>query len=459
MGEKRTLWKAVSSAHRSLFFEHVLIGIQKGLLYAVLSSTLIYFVSRFFVFPYYSYVAFIVAIFLFLGHLIWTIWIGPSRKQALFLLDSFFPHNELVTVLTAKNQTALISQLLIRSGTLINEVLRLFKKRPKNIWQRKIMLSCFVSFLIFIILFVFPAEPQKEAKLIEEEHEITEELKEKIEEQKVEQLPEEVQKKLDELLQAIEESKTSDEIINELVKAQKELTKMEQQLASQEQNKQIESQLAAIQSVTSSLADNTNLAMKRLSEIGKPLDFTMQRTIANMNQNMSNLTASNGSNTSNQQNGNSNQQSNANGQSNGQNSQGQGQAQGQGTGHGQGTGQGQGQGGSQGEGTGQGQDGQGQGQGTGQTGGLYGGVGSGGRELIAVPERIGQAGDSTVDAGTINDGETITEKGPVPTTKGTVHAYGDVIGSYKESYRKSTERLQLPSDLQKKVQSYFTAIE
>ena len=51
MDEKRTLWKAVSSARRSLFFEHVLIGIQKGLLYAVLSSTLIYFISRFFVFP------------------------------------------------------------------------------------------------------------------------------------------------------------------------------------------------------------------------------------------------------------------------------------------------------------------------------------------------------------------------------------------------------------------------
>ena len=153
MDEKRTLWKAVSSARRSLFFEHVLIGIQKGLLYAVLSSTLIYFISRFFVFPYYSLVASIVAIVLFLGQLIWTIWKGPSRKKALFVLDSFYPHNELVTVLTAKNQTALISQLLSRSVNLINDVLRMFKKRPKNIWQRKIMLSCSVSFFILIIMF------------------------------------------------------------------------------------------------------------------------------------------------------------------------------------------------------------------------------------------------------------------------------------------------------------------
>ena len=451
MDEKRSLWKAVSSARRSLFLEHVLIGAQRGLLYAVLSITLIFFVSRFFVFPYYGPVAFSIGLILFVGQFLWTILKGPSKKQALQALDAFYPHNELVTVLTAKKQSTLINQLTNSAVKHVNEIFQLFKKRPKNIWQRKVIISTYVSFLVFIILLAFPAATQKEAKLIEDEQKIAKELVEKIEKQKVDKLPEEAQKKLDELLQAVEKAKTSDEILEELVKTQKELTKMEQQLVSQKQTEQTKAQLSAIQSVTGSLADNSNLAMKRLSEIGKPLDLSMQRTIGNMNKNSNSLTASNGS-TSNQQGGNSNQQgstqgsgnsnqpSNQNGPSNGQ-GQGQGQTPGQGSGQGQGPGQGQGQGQTPG------------------TGGLLGGVGSGGRELIAVPERIGQAGDPTIDSGEKNDGETITEKGPVPTTKGTVRSYEDVIGSYKDSYRESTDRLQLPNDLQKMVQSYFTSIE
>ncbi|CAM5713121.1 Cdk activating kinase (CAK)/RNA polymerase II transcription initiation/nucleotide excision repair factor TFIIH/TFIIK, cyclin H subunit OS=Lysinibacillus sphaericus OX=1421 GN=LYSIN_02656 PE=4 SV=1 [Lysinibacillus sphaericus] len=44
-------------------------------------------------------------------------------------------------------------------------------------------------------------------------------------------------------------------------------------------------------------------------------------------------------------------------------------------------------------------------------------------------------------------------------TKGTIRPYDEVIGSYKDSYLESSQRLQLPKDLQNVVQSYFTTIE
>ena len=79
--------------------------------------------------------------------------------------------------------------------------------------------------------------------------------------------------------------------------------------------------------------------------------------------------------------------------------------------------------------------------------------------MIAVPQRVGEANEQTVDSGILNKGESIKEKGPVPATKGEVRPYADVIGTYEESYRQSTERLQLPNDLQQMVQQYFTEIE
>lgn len=44
-------------------------------------------------------------------------------------------------------------------------------------------------------------------------------------------------------------------------------------------------------------------------------------------------------------------------------------------------------------------------------------------------------------------------------TKGSVRPYEDVIGEYEEKYLQSTERLQLPKDLQNVVESYFSSIQ
>ncbi len=72
---------------------------------------------------------------------------------------------------------------------------------------------------------------------------------------------------------------------------------------------------------------------------------------------------------------------------------------------------------------------------------------------------MGGSGSTTVDGGKLGEGKPIEEKGPVPATKGEIRPYEEVVGSYKDSYMESTDRLLLPDDLQQMVQSYFTSIE
>ncbi len=74
--------------------------------------------------------------------------------------------------------------------------------------------------------------------------------------------------------------------------------------------------------------------------------------------------------------------------------------------------------------------------------------------------RLGGSSETTVDSGQLGDGSHVSEQqGNGPITKGTIRPYDEVIGSYKDSYLESSQRLQLPKDLQNVVQSYFTTIE
>lgn len=87
-------------------------------------------------------------------------------------------------------------------------------------------------------------------------------------------------------------------------------------------------------------------------------------------------------------------------------------------------------------------------------------MGQGNRNLLTVPSRIGGSGEVTVDEGELGEGEAANEQeGAVPAEQGTVRPYEDVIGSYSESYFSSADRLELPPDLRKVVEEYFSSIE
>lgn len=478
MDGQRRLWQAVTSARRSLNVEKVLIALQKGLLYAVLSITIIYLVTRFFVLPYYGSIGAVVATIAFVLPLGRVFWQRVKQREAMLRLDQFYPHNELVTVLTAKEHSPLVTLLQEKAEMQVGQVLEAFKKRPKQLFQSKVMTATAGLLVLFLVLTIFPAATQQEAKSIEEDRAITKDLKDKVKEQVEKPVPEETKKELAELQKAIEEAKTSEEALKELVKKQKELTNMEQQLV-EEAKDGVTPDMHALGKVNTELAEAASEAQTSLSKLGKPVDLNTQKSIASMNrgdgqlsgdpseasgqQNDSDSTATGQNNSTGTSSSNANNQgaanqnganTNAGQQGSGQSGQG-GQSGQQGSGNQQGSGQGAGQGG-QGS---QGSSGQGGNGGTGGQGGLMGGKGSGGRDLLAIPKRVGESNGTTTDGGLLGDGETVTERGPVPATKGEVRPYAEVIGTYEDSYMQSTDRLQLPSDLQQMVQNYYSSME
>lgn len=474
MDGQRRLWKAVASARRALTFEQLYIAIQKGLLYAVLSITVVYTMSRFFVLPYYSEIAFITGGIGLVIPLLLVLMTRPKQRDALLYLDQFYPHNELVTVLTTKEQHPLLATLRKQAESQIDQVLGAFRKRPKQVLQKKVLAYALGTGVLFLLLLVFPAATQQEAKNIEADRAITKAIKKETKQQLEKPVPEQAKKQLAELQKALEKAKTSDEALKELVKTQKELAKLSQdlQVQSLDQQSTAKGELTALQAVNKTLAESASSAQSQMSALGKPIDLSTQKVIASMNQqtngatnqqsnnasansstNASTTAGQTGSATSSQSNGTGSSSTSSNTNQNSQSQSGQGQSGQGGQGQGQGQGQSQGQGG---QGSGQGNSG---GQGSGGKGGLFGGSGSGGRDLIAVPQRIGEANEQIVDSGVQNEGESIKEKGTVPATKGEVRPYSDVLGTYEESYRQSTERLQLPNDLQQMVQQYFTSIE
>jgi hypothetical protein len=455
MDGQRRLWKAVASARRALTYEQLYIAIQNGLLYAVLSITLVYTISRFFVLPYYSEMAFILGGIAFVVRLILALVKRPKQRESLLLLDQFYPHNELVTVLTTKELQPLLDTLRVQAERQIDQVLAAFHKRPKQLLQKKALAYALGTCILFLLLLVFPAATQQEAKNIEADRSITKAIKKETKQQLEKPVPEQAKKQLAELQKALEEAKTSDEALKELVKTQKELAKLKQDLLAESLDQQptAKGELTALQEVNKTLAESASNAQSKMSTLGKPIDLTTQKVIASMNQqssitganqstNSSTIAGQSNNATSSQSNGTTSSTSSTSTNAN-QNSQSQ---------------SGQGQSG-QGQGQGQGGQGKGGGQGSGSLGGLLGGSGSGGRDLIAVPQRVGEANEQTIDGGIQNEGERIKEKGTVPATKGEVRPYADVLGTYEESFRQSTERLQLPNDLQQMVQQYFTSIE
>ena len=466
MDDKKRLWKAVSSARRSLLFEKFIVGAQKGLLYAVLSATIIYIISRLFVLPYYSRVAIGLAILAFLWQMMRVITNRLSKKEALLTLDSYFTHNELLTALTAKEDNTLVQSLIKKAFVQKDRALVAFKKRPKKMYQPKMLASTFGLLMLLLLLVTLPAATQQEAKVVEADRDITKEIEKAVDEQLKKELSEQAKKELAELKKALQEAETSEQALKELVKKQKELMKQEQQLAEQQKTSELAQgdlqQLNELAALNKELAATAGEAQSELSKLGKTVDLNLQKTIANMN-------SSSTSNQSSTQQGTTTSNNSAQNNGNGQNSGGTGQRNGgsstPGNNGSQSSNNSQGQQGT-GSGSGQGQGQQGAGSGTGSgsgsgggNGGLQGGKGSGGRDLLAVPNRIGGSSDTTIDSGNIGKGDTIEEKGFVPAIKGDIRPYEEVVGTYKDSYMQSTERLQLPSDLQQMVQNYFTSIE
>lgn len=479
MDRQKILKQFVRRAKRSLAIEKMLPTIQHGILCALIFSAAILLISRLFIFPYYSNVSLCVGVATLIITAI-IIWLkGVKEKEALTRLDAFYPHNELVTALSFKEeQHPLVNVLLTKAEKESATSYERFNKREKKIWKTNSLIGILVMAIVLGGLTIFPSATQQEAAVIEKEDKIIDELKKDITKLEEKTQSEQIKKQLQELANSLNKAETSEEALREVVKKQKELKLQEQQLKEKDQLAQLggsdeskgltseeQKQLQELAELQNELANNANNTQSALGKLGKPISFDLQNAIAQGSESQvddSSLESNNNSSS------NSENQNRSNLQTSGQSQQGQGNnngqnqgnsnsnsGQGQGNKGSSGQGQGQGNGGGAGQGVGNGSGGQGPG-----SGGSGAGLGQGSRDLLSIPERIGGSSETTADGGPLGEGEEVGEqKGSVPVTRGNVRPYEEVLGNYKDSYIESSNRMKLPKDLQDIVQSYFSSIE
>lgn len=471
MNRRQSLEQFIRRAKRSLNVEHSLPRLQYGLLLAFLLSSAILLVSRLFVFPYYRDTAIYVGSAALLVTVIYILWHRVRKKEALHRLDNFYPHNELVTALSLEDESSpLVSSIMQKAIKETPVAFERFKKRDKTLWKPKVLVGIVVVLIAMGGLSVFPSATQQQALVIEEEKEIINDLEKEVAELEKKSEIKEAKKQLQELQNKLTELDTSEEALREVVKKQKELKLQEQklrekqELAKQESGEGLDGltaeeqkQLEELMELQKELANTANNTQTALSRLGKPISFDLQNAIAselgtestenNPNDEQSESSGEGDGQQSGEQgespgnkgdSGQKNQGNNVSGQN--------GQGQGNGSGAGSGAGQGSGGNGNGGNGSGRGSNGA--------------GVGQGGRDLLSIPHRAGGSSETTVDGGSLSEGTAVGEqKGSVPVTKGAIRPYEEVIGDYKESYLESSDRMQLPKDLQDIVQSYFSSVE
>lgn len=431
-------------------------ALQQAVFLGLAAGIIMLLISRLFVLPYYefySYAAAVILVALWLGLAIRKL---PGRHAAVQELDRFTPHNQLLTVWQMGEAGGLGTDLTGKTAEILPYSFKLFQKEPKQWLQVKWLIASFAALLILSLLLVFPSTSQQQAKDIEQEQAVIEKLVEKVEEAEKQSKEERVKDELRELAETVKESETAEAALKEVVKKQKELEQLEKQLANDPESP-ASGQQEDVGQAADKLASEAGETQTELSNMGKPVSFPLQQTIANSEAKAAADAAE--TETSGQKSG--SQAASGEGSAEGASEsdvdrETQDSNSGEGTGQSQGQGQSQSQG--QGQGQGQGQN-QGQGQGQGSTG-SNGGSGQGNREFLTVPERIGGSNDPTVDNGEIGEGEAAEQQeGKVTAERGTVRPYSEVVGNYSESYFSSAEQMELPADLQKIVEQYFTSIQ
>lgn len=463
----------IEKANRRLKLQYIVRTLQVAVCFGLTSALLIMVISRLSVFPYYEFYAYIAAALTILVVLLLTIPKIPRRQQAVSELDQFTPHNQLLTLTQIPISSGLADDLAKRTEKDLHLSYQLFKKEKNEWFSPKWLLAAVGLTILMALSGLFPASAQLEAKDHEREQELVEEMIEKVEKQKELADSPDVKKELESLEEKLNDSETPEEALRELVKKQKELA-LKQREKEQEGTEQASEEAEELGEVSQQLAEQAGNTQTALSEMGKPVAFDLQQSIAANDlsgepgesagseaagasgEAESDGAASSGETEGEQAEGDS-------GDNTGESSQGErdGQAGGESGTEGEGAGQGEesdedsSAGGAEGSGEGQSGD-----EGAGSTPGTGAGTGQGSRDLLSIPPRIGGSGETTVDDGELSEGEAGSfEEGAVDAERGTIRAYQEVVGSYSDSYFSSTNRMKLPPDLQDIVEQYFSSID
>ncbi|MCM3610666.1 hypothetical protein M4S82_05335 [Planococcus sp. MERTA32b] len=460
----------IKKANRRLKLQYLIRNLQIALCFGLASALLIMVISRLSVFPYYEFYAYIAAALTMLTVMLAAISKIPRRQQAISELDQFTPNNQLLTLSQLPVGNLLADDLAKRTEKDIHLSYQLFKKE-KNEWLSPRFLLAAVSLLVLAMISgLFPASAQLEAKDDEREQELVEEMVEKVEKQKELADSPEIKKELESLEEKLIESETPEQALRELVKKQKELA-LKQREKEREGTEQATEEAEELGDASQQLAQQAGNTQTALSEMGKPVAFDLQQSIAANDlsgepeknsgtdaDGADSEDAASGGGMDGEQAG-AGSSENA-GESGGEETAGQrgGGSESEGEGSGQGNEGGETSSG-EGEGSGAGQ-GQGSGAGEGSNPGAGAGTGQGSREMLSIPSRIGGSGETTVDNGELSEGEDGSfEEGAVDAERGTIRPYEEVVGSYSDSYFSSANRMKLPPDLRNIIEQYFSSID
>ncbi|HSJ37259.1 MAG TPA: hypothetical protein VK945_03475 [Planococcus sp. (in: firmicutes)] len=458
----------INKANRRLKLQFLAKTLQMALGIGVAAALLLTVISRLFIFPYYGFYAYAAAALTIAAVLLMGIRKLPRRQQAIKELDHFTPHNQLLTLSQIPSGNPLADDLANHIEKDIHLSYQLFKKEKNDWFSAKWLLVSLGLSILLLISGLLPASTQLAAIDREQEREIIEEMIETVENHKEQTQSPIVKKELESLQEKLMETEMPEQALRELVKKQKELG-LKQQQKEQEGTKQASEEAEALEKASAKLAEQAGDTQTALSEMGKPVAFDLQRSIA-ANDLTGNPEESGGEDSESES---TESESDSDGQpGSGNSSEADANSDEDGT-AGEGSEGAPGDSGTDSTSDGQGEEGgdadsssggdatgQGSGQEPGTEPGNGAGSGQGNRELLSIPARIGGSGETTVDEGELSEGDTGSfEEGPVDAERGSVRPYREVVGSYSESYFSSADRMKLPPDLQKIVEQYFSAIQ
>lgn len=508
METKKQFLDLLNPVYRQLFIARIFKEGQLFLLVAGIYAILLFLLARLVVFPFMLYWLIGGQSILF-SYFIYRTWKNRgSINQAAKIFDVYVGEDRVVTALSFLDKDGILQELLLRETvSLMKKVQKEVLKRKKKMFYPKPVMAGSLFIAVSIFLLLHPNEQVELAKEKEKEAKMLNEAEKRLEKIAKEQKKPEVRKEIEKVLEQLEKKETAKAALKELEKQAKQL-ELRQVKKKQEQQKlqdwqeqledagmkklsnalkaedmdEIEKQLEKLNKNWSNLTDKQKKVLSEFTQTNRELSEEELAMLAEQikealaagkeltdlaaanavfNQEASNLLKQMEGTTSGQLALNPSPQSNSNSNQNASPS-GNGSPNKNGTagnGSGQsGSGQSNGSGGS---GNGSGNGGSGSGSGTGNSsgsGGSAAGKGAGSRDFLTVPHSIDGKENIENDSGNLGVGSSQQSEGNGPILRGQIRSYKEVYGQYAEAYRKSSDRVKLPSELENIVKNYFTNI-
>jgi hypothetical protein len=502
---------------RQLVIEFIMKEVQLFFCMAAAWTVLFLSAARFIVIPFLNRYLFIGFAILLMIHLIRIIILRPGWRNAADVYNAFVPDDRVITGFGFLHNGGSVEKLQLHDAVqhMMKRQNDVLKRKKKLILPKWLALGILLS-SFSIGLYLIPNEKIKLAKVKEENSKIVKTIEKQLDKKAKEEKDPAVKKALKEAEKKISKADSTDDVLKELrkqtknleLKALKEKEKQESlkkwqatlqdaglnhlaNLLAKKDLKEIEKELKRLNQKFESLTEKqkeafrditkreNQLSEEELRAVMKAIEEALespeklknladaQDTLQTIGSSLEQQMIANGTPPSklafSSSNGSQNNAgSAAQPSSSGNRSQsGQGKQSSGGNQSGSGNGKGNRNGGGSGSGSG---NGNGLGNGTassnGSGNGRGAGLGQGSRQLLTIPEFIDGKNHVETDTGKLGKGNAVEQsEGNGPILKGTLRPYSEVFGKYEESFRQSTERYKLPSDLEEMVKNYFSSID